>query len=430
MGRADHTLTAPPRLERPGQEPVSPHETEREGYAPPRLLVAGGAALAVAMGIGRFAYTPILPAMEAAAHLDTNQAGLLASANYAGYLAGALATAIIPRAARGRVLVVSLLAVVVTTALMAGTTSLAAWGVIRFLSGLASAGVFVLASGIVLDALRRQGRASLSGWLFSGVGVGIALSGAVVRVAGGALGWRGEWLALALIAAVALYPSWRWLPLARGAAATTTRARPITTAREQPITTARERPILSRAVRAALALLLLAYLLEGLGYIVTGTFLVAIVERMPGLGGFGPSVWIVVGLAAAPSGVLWAGLAARIGYARALALAYVVQACGIGLPLLGGAGAALLSAVLFGGTFIGISTLTLTLAGQITPRRSAGLIGLLTAAFGLGQIAGPLLAGVLAGHTHNFGPALTAAAAIVLLGGILMAALQPFDPSR
>ena len=430
MGRADHTLTAPPRLERPGQEPVSPHETEREGYAPPRLLVAGGAALAVAMGIGRFAYTPILPAMEAAAHLDTNQAGLLASANYAGYLAGALATAIIPRAARGRVLVVSLLAVVVTTALMAGTTSLAAWGVIRFLSGLASAGVFVLASGIVLDALRRQGRASLSGWLFSGVGVGIALSGAVVRVAGGALGWRGEWLALALIAAVALYPSWRWLPLARGAAATTTREQPITTAREQPITTARERPILSRAVRTALALLLLAYLLEGLGYIVTGTFLVAIVERMPGLGGFGPSVWIVVGLAAAPSGVVWAGLAARVGYARALALAYVVQACGIGLPLLGGAGAALLSAVLFGGTFIGISTLTLTLASQIAPRRSAGLIGLLTAAFGLGQIAGPLFAGVLAGQSHTFGPALTVAAAIVLLGSVLMTALQPFDPSR
>ncbi len=393
---------------------MSPHEAEREGRAFLRLLVGGGAALAAAMGIGRFAYTPILPAMEAAAHLDTNQAGLLASANYAGYLAGALATTAIPRAARVRVLVVSLLAVVVTTALMAGTTSLAAWGVIRFLSGLASAGVFVLASGIVLDALRRQRRASLSGWLYSGVGVGIALSGVVVRVAGGALGWRGDWLALALLAGVAIYPSWRWLLLDHGETATT----------------ARERPILGRGVRAALALLLLAHLLEGLGYIVTGTFLVAIVDRMRGLGEFGPSVWIVVGLAAAPSGVVWAGLAARIGYARSLALAYVVQACGTGLPLLGGAGAALVSAVLFGGTFIGISTLTLTLAGHIAPRRSAGLIGLLTAAFGLGQIAGPLLAGVLAGRTHTFGPALTAAAAIVLLGGILMAALQPFDPSR
>ncbi len=123
------------------------------------------------------------------------------------------------RAPRGRVLVVSLLAVVVTTALMAGTTSLAAWGAIRFLSGLASAGVFVLASGIVLDAPRRQGRASLSGMLFSGVGMGIALSGAVVRVAGGALGWRGEWLTLALLAAVTIVPAWRWLLLAHNGAA-------------------------------------------------------------------------------------------------------------------------------------------------------------------------------------------------------------------
>jgi len=394
---------------------MSPDETEREGHAPRRLLVGGGAALAVAMGIGRFAYTPILPAMEAAAHLDTNQAGLLASANYAGYLVGALAIAVITsRAARGCVLVASLLAVVVTTALMAAATSLAAWGVIRFLSGLASAEVFVLASGIVLDTLRRRRQVSLSGWLYSGVGVGIALSGVVVRVAGGALGWRGEWLALALLAAVAIYPSWRWLLLAHGAAAPS----------------APGRPILDRGAHAALALLFLAYLLEGLGYIVTGTFLVAVVDRMRGLSGFGPSVWIVVGLAAAPSGIVWAGLATRIGYARALALAYGVQACGIGLPLLGGAGAALLSAVLFGGTFIGISTLTLTVAGHIAPQRSAGIIGLLTAAFGVGQIAGPILAAVLAGQAHNFGPALAAATAIVLLGGMLMAALQPFEPSR
>jgi len=407
-------IAARARSARRSEAVASPDDTESGGPAPLRLLVGGGAALAAAMGIGRFAYTPILPAMEAAAHLDTSQAGLLASANYAGYLAGALATAVIPRVARARVLVVSLLAVVATTALMAGTTNLAAWGAIRFLSGLTSAGVFVLASGIVLDALRRQGRASLSGWLFSGVGVGIALSGAVVRLAGGALGWRGEWLALALFAAVAIVPAWRWLLPAHSGAATT----------------ARERPIPERGGRAALALLLVAYLLEGTGYIVTGTFLVAIVDRMRGLGGFGPSVWIVVGLAAAPSGVVWSGLAARIGYARALTLAYAAQACGIGLPLLGGAGPALLSAVLFGGTFIGISALTLTLAGHIAPRRSAGVIGLLTAGYGLGQIAGPILAGVLAGQTHTFGPALAAATAIVLLGGILVAALQPFDPSR
>jgi len=297
---------------------------------------------------------------------------------------------------------------------MAQTTSLVAWSIIRFVAGLASAGVFVLASGIVLDALRRQGRASLSGWLYSGVGVGIALSGVVVRAAGGTLRWRGDWLMLALLAGVAAYPSWRWLLRADGRATTI----------EQ------EWPLAGRKAPVALALLLVAYLLEGTGYIVTGTFLVTIVDQMPGLGGFGPSVWVVVGLAAAPSGIVWAALAGRIGHARALALAYVTQACGIGLPLLGGGPAALLSAVLFGGTFIGISTLTLTLAGHMAPRRSAAIIGLLTAAFGLGQIAGPILAGDLAGRAHTFDPALVVAAGIVLVGSILMAVLGPFDPFR
>jgi len=178
-----------PHGARSTEEGVSTNDMQRGRGTPLGLLAGGGLALALAMGIGRFAYTPILPAMEAAAQLGTKQAGLLASANYAGYLLGALAAAAITRGAmRGRVLVVSLVGVVVTTALMAGTTSLAAWGIIRFLSGLASAGVFVLASSSVLDALRHQGRTSLSGWLYSGVGLGIALSGVVVRVGGGRLG--------------------------------------------------------------------------------------------------------------------------------------------------------------------------------------------------------------------------------------------------
>ena len=175
-------------------------------------------------------------------------------------------------------------------------------------------------------------------------------------------------------------------------------------------------------MRLLLAALCAAYLLEGTGYIVTGTFLVAIVDRMPGLGAFGPSVWIVVGLAAAPSSIAWAWLASRIGYAPALVLAYAVQAAGIALPLLGGAGSALIAAVLFGGTFMGISALTLTLAVQLAPQRAARVIGLLTAAFGLGQIIGPTLAGALAGRAHSFAPALAAATAMVIGGGMLMAA--------
>jgi MFS family permease len=171
------------------------------GYRAERKRVdAGGIlALAAAMGIGRFAYTPRLPAMQQAAGLDPTQAGLLAGANYAGYLAGALLAAFaVPASGRIRILLVCAVAIAATTALMATTTNLATWSIIRFVAGLASAGVLVVASGLVLDDLRRQGRASLSGWLFSGVGLGIVIAGAVVRLAGESLGWRGDWL-LALL---------------------------------------------------------------------------------------------------------------------------------------------------------------------------------------------------------------------------------------
>ena len=379
---------------------------------PLRPLLAGIVALAAAMGIGRFAYTPILPAMLAEGRLDTTQAGLLASANYAGYLVGALAVALaVPRSAQTLVLRVSAIAVAATTALMAVTTGLAAWGLVRFASGLASAGVFVLASGLVLDALRQQGQAARSGWLYSGVGLGIVISGVVVRATGGALGWRGDWAVLALLAAVAIYPGWRWLPRSRGAGAVTETMRGIGLG----------------VVSPALILLFAAYFLEGVGYIVSGTFLVAIVDAMPGLAGLGSGVWIVVGLAVIPSSALWAASAARIGYARALVAAYALQGCGIALPLAGGAGAAFASAVLFGGTFAGITALTLALAGFLSPRRSASLIGALTASFGMGQVVGPVLAGFIASRAHGFAPALIVASGVIFAAAALMVALHLFD---
>ena len=390
----------------------------RGAYPPYLLPLLGGIlALAAAMGIGRFAYTPLLPAMQQAAGLDPTQAGLLAAANYAGYLVGALLAAFaVPVSGRTRILLGSAAAVAATTALMATTTDLAAWSVIRFVAGLASAGVLVLASGLVLDDLRRQDRSSLSGWLFSGVGLGIVISGSVVRLTGETLGWRGDWLLLALLATAAIYPCWRWLPRAVSENAPAATSSPAT-GRDQ--TTGTDH-----------VLLFAAYFLEGIGYIVTGTFLVAIVDGTPGLQGIGADVWIVVGLAVIPSVALWAKLAGRAGYARALAGAYALQAAGIALPIAGGAGAAFASAVLFGGTFAGITALTLALAGHLAPGRSARLIGMLTAVFGVGQMIGPVLAGLIVSQAQGFTPALAAASALILAGGVLMASLQPFDPPR
>ncbi len=379
-----------------------------------RTLSGGCLALAAAMGIGRFAYTPILPAMQRSVGLGTGTAGLLASANYAGYLAGALLIAVAPPGLpRRRILVGCLVTVGITTALMAVTTDALAWGAIRFLSGVASAGVFVLASGLVLGELRRQRRIALAGWLYAGVGVGIATSGLVVRAATDTLGWRGDWLALAAVALAAVYPCGRWLPRPGAEVASSAAAQGRS----------------DRLPGHALALLFGAYFLEAVGYIVTGTFLVTIVNRTPGLEAAGATVWIVVGLAAVPAAVLWTAAAARLGLARALTLAYCAQACGILLPIAGGLGADYASAILFGGTFVGITALTLTLAGRLAPHRTAELIGLLTAAYGVGQIIGPVLAASLASRAHSFTPALIVASAVVFLGGLLMVAFGMLDAS-
>jgi predicted MFS family arabinose efflux permease len=366
-------------------------------------LAGGIAALLIAMGIGRFAYTPLLPAMQQAVGFDDRAAGALASANYAGYLLGALLLTLIPigsgRLSRTGALRFSLVASIATTAAMAATQSLVAWGALRFLSGLASAAVFVLATAIVHAILSRRGQLHRIGIHFAGVGLGIALSGAVIAQARN-LGWAAGWLLLAALSLVILVPA--WIGLHDEAAPAPAQAVP-----PQP----------GEPIRLPVAALVVAYFCEGVGYIVTGTFLVAIARSMPTLAPWAEHLWTVVGLAAAPAAVLWAAAAQRMGRVPALIAAHLLQAIGIVLPAISGApAAAMVAAILFGVTFVGITALAVSLAATIAPNNTARVIGLVTVAFGIGQIIGPLAGGWLAALTGSFNLALIGAGAVVAVG--------------
>ncbi|CAO3441470.1 Uncharacterized MFS-type transporter [Azospirillum argentinense] len=374
-----------------------------------RVLIGGVLVLVISMGVGRFAFTPILPAMQAATGLGTDAAGLLASLNYLGYFLGALGVGLVPQgAARTAVFRTALIASVTSTAGMGFTDDLAAWAVLRFVSGLASAGLFILGIAMTLDALARAGRESWTGWLYTGVGLGIASSGLFVAVMGDRLGWRGDWLWLGLACLGFGTLSWLW----------------VNDPPRETRHTAAARPTPAPAFRPSvpMVLLTLAYFLEGAGYIVTGTFLVAILKTMPETAQLGAAAWMVTGLAAMPSGILWAAAGRRLGLWRALILAHVVQAVGILLPITGSPAAALLSAVLFGGTFVGIVTLSFTLGRHLSGGASARVIGALTAVYGLGQIIGPVPAGLVVARTGSFDSALLGAAAAVLAGALLLAA--------
>jgi hypothetical protein len=339
---------------------------------------AGLLSLAVAMGIGRFAFTPMLPLMVQAGQLDVAAGGWLAAANYAGYLAGAL-TASRTGWPAPRLAATALLATAALTAAMALPGPLAWWMVLRFLAGVASAWAFVGTSMWCLSALARGGPGAWSSALYAGVGAGIALAG-LYCLAGATAGFAAGalWLQLGGFALVMAAPV--LVVLAR-------LSRPAAGARQAAM--AAPLPPGSRG-------LVVSYALLGFGYILPATFLPvlarAVVEdpRVFGL------AWPLFGLTAAVSTLVAAGLLRGLSRLQVWAASHLLMGAGVLLPSLWLNGWTIaLSALLVGGTFM-----VVTLAGvQEIRARAQGdataLVGRMTAAFALGQIAGPVLSSLL-----------------------------------
>lgn len=378
--------------------------------SPLRLAFGGMIAMAVAMGIGRFVYTPILPGMMEGLGLSASDAGLIASANYLGYLIGAIVASGAWGQGRERpVMLLGLGGSAVLAALMGFTDSMAAFLVIRFLAGLASAFLMVFLSTIVFSQLAAAGREDLQAMHFGGVGLGIAVSslmtGALVLASAQ---WQASWLwagGLSAAGFVATYFLVDRGPVSGGPAKA-----------EPPL------PKDSRLRRV-----ILAYGLFGFGYVVTATFLVAIVRQGEGGRLFESAVWLATGLAGLVSVWLWNKSVRRIGLAKTFAIGCLVEAVGVAASVsVGGYSGPLIAAVLLGGTFIAVTAQGLQAArrlAQDAPRRA---LGLMTASFGTGQIVGPLVAGYLADRSGNFisGSAL----AVVML--VAAAAIMPRETRR
>jgi predicted MFS family arabinose efflux permease len=369
---------------------------------PWRLALGGMAALAAGMGIGRFVYTPILPIMAEALHLTSAQAGLIASANFLGYLTGALfAASPALRGSRRLHLLGALGANALSLAAMGLTGSFAAHLALRFVSGLASAFILVFASALVLDRLAAQGRDGLSGVHFAGVGGGIAISAvAVVGLTAAGIGWQGLWLGSGFLGLIGLAATFTLVP-------EEAHARSSLPAKSAPA---------SFALRAIIA----AYGLFGFGYVITATFVVAMVRATPQIAAVEPYIWVLFGLSAVPSVALWLKLAARWGILQAFAGACLVEAAGVAASVMWISVPGILIAVIcLGGTFMGLTALGLGAARRLSagdPRRN---MALMTAAFGGGQVVGPVLAGLVFDRLGSFvWPSLAAAAALIASAGL------------
>jgi predicted MFS family arabinose efflux permease len=371
--------------------------------SPVRYAFAGMVALAVAMGIGRFVYTPILPGMMEGLGLSASDAGSIASANYLGYLVGAIAAAFGWAHRRERAMMLAgLVANAVLAAAMAFTTSLTAFLLIRFAAGVASAFVLVFSVTIVFSHLAASGRNDLQALHFGGVGLGIALSALLVgglHMAGA--GWAAGWIGAGVVSLVGLLPAALLI-------------------REGPLAAnGSSEPRLPRSL--PLAKITVAYGIFGFGYIITATFLVAIVRQGEGGPVFEAAVWLVTGLAGFPSVYLWQSVVARLGSMKTFALGSIVEGIGVVASVkLGGYAGPIVGGVLLGGTFIALTTIGLVAGRTIAAASPRRALAVMTAFFGTGQIIGPIFAGFLADRTGSFTIA-SMAAAVALLACALIA---------
>ena len=362
--------------------------------------LAGLAALAVAIGIGRFAFTPILPMMQEDFGLSVSEAGWLASANYTGYLVGAL-SAIGLRLPPTFAIRAGLVVIGLSTLAMGLEHSFMLSAVLLAIAGIASAWVLVFVSTWALERLALLGRSQLSGTVYAGVGTGIVIAGGACLVVMSLHARSADaWLSLGVISIAVTGVIW---PLLRASAS------------RDPVPA----PTASGIWRAEYRRLVLCYGAFGFGYVIPATFLPAMAKEIipdPQLFGW---AWPVFGAAAVVSTVFAAQLKQFLSHRAIWIGGHLVMALGVVIPLIAsGLPGIMIASLLVGGTFM-----VITMAGMQEARRVAGpqaraLMAAMTSAFALGQILGPVIVSLLVRSIGGFAPALVLAASMLALSAI------------
>ncbi|MGF6235239.1 MFS family permease [Leclercia sp. 1548] len=367
-----------------------------------RIALSGFVVLVVAMGIGRFAFTPQVPLMIAAGQLTLTSAGLVAAMNYLGYLVGAWDAMRAHRFVEGR-LWLGIVGAVMLTLLSAIADNAVVHGLLRFVIGCMSGWSMVLIAAWTNERLAHFGKPGLSAAVFAGPGAGITLSGLLaVWIQAQGLSASAAWqiygvLALVLIALVA-----RYLPRAGQL------HRPGTT--PEPLTLTRD-----------LRRLVWSYSLAGFGYILPATFLSQMAAlRFPG-SAFAQFPWPVFGVASVLGIALSIALRHVFTTHRRLALVLWLQAVGvIAAWLLPGMAGLVTGALLVGGGFLCAVQLSLLYGRELAPNHTRYMAGLLTTGYAVGQLVGPMTSALSSWLTHQLEPALgLAGIALFVAGGLV-----------
>jgi len=368
------------------------------------ILLAGILSIIISIGIARFAFTSLLPAMLDD-YLTLTYAGILASVNFLGYLSGAIFVIFIKDINKKvKYLRVAMVLSILSTLSLAFNTNETLWLIARLVAGFSSGLLFLIASSIVMLKLNMPNKTKAMGIHFSGIGFAIVVSELISHYVLKHATWAEAWFALSLFSFFASFYIFYILSF------------------DKKIKQEATQHVLNKSIFSSyVILLILAYFTEGVGFVVQGTFLPDIINSLKGLDGYGNIAWLIVGVAGIPSSIIWMRLAHKYGSINMIIIAMFLQIVGLLLPTFTtNIYAVLLSGALYGSTFIGLVALFMNRAGELAKKNPVVLMGSMTAAYGIGQVFAPLYSVALIEHFGNYNTTLYLTAFIVFIGILLL----------
>ena len=367
------------------------------------LILTGIAALTIAVGIGRFSYTPILPYMISELNLTTTEAGLIASSNYLGYLLGSLIP-IFPQFPKNirSIFIYSIFISIISLFAMGLTNTFEVFILIRFIHGIFSAFVLILGTSLIVSHVQKKGKIFLGTAHFSGVGLGMALSAIVVSYLGFLnFTWDELWFSIGILAIMLSFQIIKFTPIQKAEVKYNLKSKNKTS--------------------LGFSLITISYGLYGFGYVAFGTFISTMSRLTPGLEKTEPYVWFVVGVTGIPSVFFWNWFGSKIGNDIGLFLANLILGLGVLFSvLINNEFGIFISCILFGLSFVPITSMCL-LEGQ--KRFSGSFIvstAILTFSFSIGQMIGPYLSGLLTDYYGSFFFSMIISGIILIFGSLLM----------
>ncbi len=379
------------------------------------ILIAGIFSIIIGLGVARFAFTGLIPAMLED-YLSIKFVGILASLNFAGYLAGSILSVFIKDInIKVYLYRFGIILAIITTFVLVYSKNETLWIISRILGGFAGAMALVVGSAIVMQKLKIESKTKAMGIHFSGIGFSILTTDLIARyILSLGYSWEEAWNSLAFYAIILSIYSLYILSFDKEV-------------KQNQVKQKFDLSIFTPFV----ILLIMAYFAEGVGFVVQATFLPDIINNLEGLEGYGGITWTLVGLAGIPSSIIWMRLAHKYGSVNIIIIALLLQTIGILIPAFSqNLYLNLLSGVLYGGTFIGLVALFMNLGGQLSNGNPVVLMGALTTSYGIGQVIAPLYSVYFIEKFGTYDYSLYLTALIVLGGAFLLLISKKIEPKN